>query len=164
MVRQFFEQHAARIRKLKRMRERGNFSSEDAARIEGTIATGEIFHPMLSQAMEEMNAGLGTRLRSVAIRNIFFGAGVTVAGLLSGVDFLNARDELDGQFLMIPPDCFRKYDQRFLDGGTIGELSEQLNMPIKSSWNSIFGWPEAEPSHDQPVLSHNYGSVSSISA
>jgi putative radical SAM enzyme (TIGR03279 family) len=164
MVRQFFEQHAARMRKLARMRKQGNFSPDDAASVHGTVATGEIFHPMLAQAIGELNEEFGTRLRSVAVKNIFFGAGVTVAGLLSGIDFLNAREEFKGQFLMIPPDCFRKHDQRFLDGGTVGELSAGLNMPIRSSWNSIFGLPEAEASRNLPVLSHNYGSVTSISA
>lgn len=163
MVRQFFEEHATRMRQLERRRKRGGFGAAEARRVYGTIATGNIFHPMLEEAVAEMNKRFGTRLNTVAVENLFFGAGVTVAGLLSGVDFLAARERFSGDFLMVPSDCYRRHDERFLDGLTLGELAGELAMPIKRSWSSALGLPELAKVRQGPVLSHNYGSVISIS-
>ncbi|MBX3279556.1 MAG: DUF512 domain-containing protein [Acidobacteria bacterium] len=164
MVRQFFEEHARRMKRLAQRRKRGEFSEADAHRIYGTAATGLIFYPMLAEAVEEMNARFGTRLRAAAVENVFFGAGVTVAGLLSGVDFLGAREKFSGEFLMVPPDCYRKHDLRLLDGMTLGELAGELALPIHRTWEAALGLPEAGRRRELPVLSHDYGSVTSISA
>jgi NifB/MoaA-like Fe-S oxidoreductase len=152
------------MQRLGRRRKKGQFTEEEARRINGTLATGLIFYPMLAKAVEEMNAKYGTRLRVAAVENQFFGAGVTVAGLLSGVDFLGARAKFGGDFLMIPPDCYRQHDLRFLDGMTVGELAGELALPIKRTWESVLGMPDERKHRELPVLSHDYGSVTSISA
>jgi NifB/MoaA-like Fe-S oxidoreductase len=108
-----------------------------------------------------MNQRFGTRLQVVPVENVFFGEGVTVAGLLSGVDFLNAREKFRGEFLMIPPHCYREHDRRFLDGMTVGELTSELVLPIKRDWNELLGLNEHQQVH-RTVLSHDYGSVTSI--
>jgi len=162
MVRQFFDAHAKRIKQLERMRQRGEFSEAQARKIYGTLATGLIFYPMLDEAVAELNHGFGTRLHVVAVENTFFGAGITVAGLLSGVDFLNAREKFRGDFLMIPPHSYREYDSRFLDGMTRGELTAELVLPIKRNWNELLGLNEQEQVH-RTILSHDYGSVTSVS-
>ncbi|MFZ4629810.1 MAG: DUF512 domain-containing protein, partial [Blastocatellia bacterium] len=161
MVRQFFEAHARRLRQLERMRGKGTFGPERAQRIYGTLATGQVFYPMLRQAVEELNDRLGTRLHVVAVPSTFFGPEITVAGLLAGVDFLAARDAYRGEFLMVPPHSFREFDRRFLDGMTVGELAAELVLPIRHSWNDVLGLPEAG-SRGGKVLSHDYGSVTSI--
>ena len=106
MVRQFFEAHARRMKQLERMRARGKFSPEQAGRIHGTLATGMVFYPMLSKAVAELNERFGTRLHVAAVENTFFGREITVAGLLAGIDFLRAREQYRGDFLMIPPTAF----------------------------------------------------------
>jgi putative radical SAM enzyme (TIGR03279 family) len=162
MTRQFFDAHAKRMKQLEKMRRNGQFDESQAGRIYGSLATGLIFHPMLKEAVEEMNRRFGTRLHAVPVENVFFGEGVTVAGLLSGVDFLNARDKFRGEFLMIPPHSFRAYDQRFLDGMTTSELTSELVLPIKRDWNDLLGLNERREVH-RTILSHDYGSVTSIS-
>src|SRR5581483_4879755 len=164
MVRQFFEEHQKRLRQLERMRDRGEFDPAAARRVYGTIATGEIFYPMLREAVAEINERFGTRLRAARVENVFFGKGVTVAGLLSGVDFVTAARKYEGKFLMIPPDCYRKHDLKFLDGMTVGELEVQIGWPVIRSWAEILGLPEAKPHSEFRILSHDYGSVTSISA
>src|SRR5262249_29740762 len=132
-----------------------------ARRVYGTLATGLIFYPTLEEAVGELNQRFGTRLHVVRVENVFFGEGVTVAGLLSGVDFLNARDKYRGEFLMIPPHCYREHDRRFLDGMTVGDLASELILPIKRDWNELLGLNESQQVH-RTVLSHDYGSVTSI--
>ena len=161
MVRQFFDAHAKRIKQLERLRRRGQFTETQAKKIYGTLATGLIFYPMLKEATEEMNRKFGTRLHVAAVENIFFGAGITVAGLLSGVDYMGSRDKLRGEFLMVPPHSYREYDSRFLDGMTIGELAAELVLPVKRNWNEVLRLDE-QPDHHRTILSHDYGSVTSI--
>ena len=150
------------MKQLEKMRRRGQFDESRARGIYGALATGLIFYPMLKEAVEEVNRQFGTRLQAVPVENVFFGEGVTVAGLLSGVDFLNARDKFRGDFLMVPPHSFRAYDQKFLDGMTVGELASELVLPIKRDWNDLLGLNESQRVH-RTVLSHDYGSVTSIS-
>jgi putative radical SAM enzyme (TIGR03279 family) len=161
MVRQFFDGAARRLKQLERMRSRGEFSVEQAYKIHGTLATGLIFYPMLKSAVDELNAAFGTRLHVAAVDNIFFGAGVTVAGLLSGVDFLNAKEQFKGDFLMVPPQSYRAHDLKFLDGMTLPELTSELVLPIKRDWNDALGLNEQQANH-RTILSHDYGSVLSI--
>ncbi|MCI0525804.1 MAG: DUF512 domain-containing protein, partial [Acidobacteria bacterium] len=142
MVRQFLDAHARRMKQLEKMRLRGEFTESQAKKIYGTLATGLIFYPTLNEAVEELNQRFGTRLHVAQVENVFFGAGVTVAGLLSGVDFLNSRDRFHGEFLMIPSHSYREYDQRFLDGMTAPELTSELVLPIKRSWNEALGLNE----------------------
>jgi putative radical SAM enzyme (TIGR03279 family) len=162
MVRQFFDAHAKRVKQLELMRRRGEFTDEQAKKIHGTLATGLIFYPMLKEAVEELNRKFSTRLHVAAVENIFFGEGITVAGLLSGVDYLNSREKFRGDFLMIPPHSYREYDQKFLDGMTAPELTSELVLPIKRNWNEVLGLDEAQRVH-RTILSHDYGSVTSIS-
>lgn len=162
MVRQFFDAHARRVKQLELMRRRGEFTDQQARKIYGTLATGLIFYPMLNEAVEELNRKFSTRLHVVAVENIFFGEGITVAGLLSGVDYLNSRERFRGDFLMIPPHSYREYDQKFLDGMTASELTSELVLPIKRNWNEVLGLDEAQRVH-RTILSHDYGSVTSIS-
>ena len=162
MVRQFFEGHARRIKQLERMRQKGQFTAEQAHRIYGTLATGLIFYPMLKEAVMEINERFGTRLHVAAVENTFFGQEITVAGLLAGVDFVKARDHYRGEFLMIPPHSYREHDRRFLDGMTVGDLAAELILPIKRTWHEVLGLPETRGGR-LPILSHDYGSVTSIS-
>src|SRR5262245_57528292 len=162
MARQFFDAHARRMKQLEKMRRRGRFTEAQAVRIYGALATGLIFYPALKEAVEEMNQRFGTRLHVVPVENVFFGEGVTVAGLLSGVDFLNAREKFRGEFWMVPPHSYREHDRRFLDGMTVGELASELVLPIKRDWNELLGLNEHQQVH-RTVLSHDYGSVTSIS-
>ena len=162
MVRQFFEDHAKRMKQLEKKRARGEFGEKDAKAIYGTIATGELFAPMLKQACDEMNRQFGTRLKAVAVENTFFGKGVTVAGLLTGRDFVNAASNFAGKFVMLPKDCWRDHDQKFLDGLTVNELAAELVLPVKRNWNEVLGLHEQQQTH-RTILSHDYGAVTSIS-
>src|SRR5262245_33034245 len=161
MVRQFFDAHARRMKQLDQMRDRGEFTATRARKIRGTLATGLIFYPMLKKAVEEINHKFNTQLHVAPIENVFFGKGVTVAGLLSGVDYLSSRGKFRGEFLMIPPHSYRAYDLKFLDGMTLGELTSELVLPIKRNWNEVLGLNEQQHIH-RTILSHDYGSVTSI--
>jgi predicted secreted Zn-dependent protease len=45
---------------------------------------------------------------------------------------------------------------------TRGELTAELVLPIKRNWNELLGVHEHEQVH-RTILSHDYGSVTSVS-
>jgi putative radical SAM enzyme (TIGR03279 family) len=130
MVRRFVEDFKRMLKRRKKIIKRP---------IQGTVATGTLFYPILKESIIEFNNCFGTDLKPLAVVNDFFGDEATVAGLLSGRDFLLAKQEMFGDFLVLPPECVSGEKERFLDDMTLPELSEKLAMPVyKEGWKSIF--------------------------
>jgi putative radical SAM enzyme (TIGR03279 family) len=96
----------------------------------GTVVTGQLFQPILSRYVEQMNERFGTRLKAVAAENRFFGEEVTVAGLLGGGDVLRARDRIEGHFVIVPEQACLKSGHIFLDDLSLADLERELGMPV----------------------------------
>jgi len=92
--------------------------------------TGELFAPVLEQLIARMNRRFGTRLNVVAVKNEYFGGDVSVAGLLTGGDFLSARDQVSGDFVIIPKVTLKSDEPVMLDGMRFEELREKFDVPI----------------------------------
>jgi len=105
--------------------------------LRGTIATGELFYPILAQYVDQINRMCGTRLKISAIRNRFFGEEVTVAGLIAGSDVLAARDSIQGEFLIVPEQACLKSGNTFLDDLTVEQLEGELQMPVSHGGGSV---------------------------
>ena len=105
--------------------------------LRGTIATGELFYPILRRYVNQLNERCGARLSVAAIRNRFFGEEVTVAGLIAGGDVLAARDSIDGEFLIVPEQACLKSGNVFLDDLTLGNLESELQMPVSHGGASL---------------------------
>src|SRR5262249_52791293 len=58
--------------------------------IRGTVVTGRIFYPALLSSVQEMNTKFSIDLKCLAVDNLYFGRGITVAGLLTGSDIFEA--------------------------------------------------------------------------
>lgn len=107
--------------------------------VKGTIATGTLFYPILNDCVTQFNEHFGTDLKTIAVVNDFFGDEATVAGLLSGRDFLKARHQIYGDFLILPPESVTGEKERFLDDMTLPQLQAELGLPIyKEGWKSVF--------------------------
>ncbi|HSE96868.1 MAG TPA: DUF512 domain-containing protein [Blastocatellia bacterium] len=118
-------------------RELGREMSIERGSLHGTIATGELFYPILSSFVEELNEKLGTRLKTIVVKNSFFGREVTVAGLLAGGDILAARDRIEGRFLIVPEQSCLKQGHIFLDDLTLGDLERELRIPVAHGGQSL---------------------------
>lgn len=97
-----------------------------------TLATGYAAFDMLSElcALAE-NKFKGLSVNVVRIKNEFFGDTVTVAGLVTGIDFKNQLKKLDlGEKVLIPAVSLRNEGDKFLDDVTVEELSQALNTPV----------------------------------
>jgi putative radical SAM enzyme (TIGR03279 family) len=101
------------------------------AGLDGTLATGKLFYPVLSARIKQLNARLGASLRTCEVENRFLGKEITVAGLLAGGDFLQAlHGSRLGDFLIIPQEAVSRVDGVFVDDLTPADLSDKLGIPV----------------------------------
>jgi putative radical SAM enzyme (TIGR03279 family) len=105
--------------------------------LHGTVVTGELFYPILAEAVVRLNELSGTRLRVVSIPNRFFGKEITVAGLLAGGDILAARDSLQGEFVIVPEQACLKQGSIFLDDLSLEDLERELCKPVAHGGSSL---------------------------
>ena len=92
--------------------------------------TGTLFAPVLCKQIERMNKRCGTRLQVIAVENEYFGGDVSVAGLLTGGDFLAARENVTGDFAIFPRVALKSDEPVMLDGMQFEELQRQFDVPL----------------------------------
>jgi putative radical SAM enzyme (TIGR03279 family) len=109
-------------------------ADEDARDINRTVtvATGCAAYPLISRlcklAEDKFN---GLNINVIKINNEFFGETVTVAGLITGRDYIAQLKDISlGDELLIPLVSLRNEGDRFLDDITIEELSDALNINV----------------------------------
>lgn len=124
MVRNFANQFDALMRRLDH---RAPSHPEELA---GTIMTGTLFAPVLQKMVGRLNQRFRTRLHVAAVENEYFGGDVSVAGLLTGGDFLKARAGVKGEFAIIPQVALKSDEPIMLDGMRLDELRKEFKMPI----------------------------------
>src|SRR5256885_16492565 len=128
MVRSFANQFDALMRRLTRR------SVSEARPLErapfGTIMTGTLFAPVLQKLIDRLNARFAMNLKVVAVANDYFGGDVSVAGLLTGQDFIAARNRVSGDFAIIPRVALKGDEPLMLDGMRFEELQRQFDVPL----------------------------------
>ncbi len=124
MVRSFRNEFSALERRLARR------TPTALSKLNGTIMTGTIFAPVLRESIERLNRRFGTRLHVAAIENLYFGGGITVAGLLTGADFVAASADIQGDFAIIPNSAIKSDEAILLDGMKLSDLEQQLGRPV----------------------------------
>src|ERR1700752_2161741 len=95
-----------------------------------TIVTGTLFAPVLAPLIDKLNEEFGARLSVTPVENNYFGGDVSVAGLLTGGDLLAARDQITGEFVLIPKQMLKSDESLMLDGMKLDELQNSLGVPI----------------------------------
>lgn len=96
----------------------------------GMILTGEMFAPILGEQIAEYNQLTGSKLRVLGVPNTYFGGDVSVAGLLSGQDYLKIADQIKGDFAIIPKHTIKSDEPLLIDGMTFDELKSKFPVPI----------------------------------
>jgi putative radical SAM enzyme (TIGR03279 family) len=98
--------------------------------LSGTILTGEMFAPILAEQIERYNGLRNTKLKVLAVPNTYFGGDVAVAGLLSGQDYLNVKDMIAGDFVIIPKHTIKSDEPILIDGMMFEELKGHFDVPV----------------------------------
>ena len=124
MVRAFCNEFSSLLKRIARR------APHQLTRVSGTVMTGALFAPVLREQIAKLNERFGTELQVVAVANEYFGGDVSVAGLLTGSDFLKARHEIQGDFLIIPRTTLKSDEEIMLDGMSLDDLREQLGLPV----------------------------------
>ena len=98
--------------------------------LHGTILTGEMFAPILSEQIEAFNRLNRTRLDVLAVPNTYFGGDVAVAGLLTGQDYAQIVDRIKGDFVIIPKHTIKSDEPILLDGMSFEDLCSKFPVPV----------------------------------
>jgi NifB/MoaA-like Fe-S oxidoreductase len=98
--------------------------------LNGTILTGEMFAPILREQIEKLNVLIGAGLHVLAVPNTYFGGDVAVAGLLTGQDYLAVKDQIKGDFVIIPKHTIKSDEPILLDGMQFEDLKQQFPLPV----------------------------------
>ena len=96
----------------------------------GTILTGEMFAPIMEAEIERYNKSRKTNLNVLGVPNTYFGGDVSVAGLLTGQDYLNVKDRIVGDFAVIPKHTIKSDEPILLDGMSFDALKKEFPVPI----------------------------------
>jgi len=104
-----------------------------------TVITGVSSYYYLSKLIDTIKINYDTITVGIyAIRNDFFGEGVTVSGLVTGGDIIRQlKGKALGKKLLIPENMLKKHtgtdpeDEVFLDDLNVTEVSRSLGIPIQ---------------------------------
>lgn len=124
MVRSFANEFSKLVRRLERE------GMTTLTKTPGTIFTGTLFAPELKKMIDKLNMRFGTRLIVEPLENSYFGGDVSVAGLLTGQDLLQARDRVTGEFVVIPRQMLKSDEAVMLDGMKIADVSREMGQPV----------------------------------
>lgn len=98
--------------------------------LRGTIMTGEMFAPVLSDAVSSLNRELSTQFEVLPVRNGYFGGDVAVAGLLSGSDIIRAAKDAAGDYIVVPESVVKSDEDVLIDGITVPEVLRQTDKDV----------------------------------
>ncbi len=115
-----------------------------------TIMTGQIGADIIRPLLEEAEANVeNLSFQLVRCKSEFWGAGITVSGLLMGSDLMKAAAGLElGDEIWLPEVMVRNDDRRFLDDMTLTEFEYMIKRPVKAV-------PETAPDLIRAICSLN---------
>jgi len=97
-----------------------------------TLVTGVSAFRLIRQIIEQkLNSISGLTIRPLVVKNDFFGHTVTVTGLLTGADIMNAlkKEKNSSEIILLPPNCINQ-DGLFLDDLTPQDLERELGCKV----------------------------------
>lgn len=109
------------------------------------IATGELAYLFIQSLADKISKHCpGVEVLVYPIKNRFFGGGVTVAGLVCGMDLMEQMQDMPkADVLLIPSVMLRDGEDIFLDDTPLEQVQNQLQMPIIPINNDGYEFVEA---------------------
>lgn len=96
-----------------------------------TLVCGRLIAPTLQSLVAEMASSLDAEMHVIPVHNAFFGATVTVSGLLTAEDVAGAlRGKELGDLVALPRAMFDANGERTLDDRTPEDIARQLGVPV----------------------------------
>jgi putative radical SAM enzyme (TIGR03279 family) len=99
-----------------------------------TLVTSTMAKPVIEELANDLRNIKGLEVQVLPVINQFFGAEVTVAGLLCGQDVLAALEQNDdlGDLVLLPRVMLDNAGERFLDDITVEEFKQRL--PVRAEF------------------------------
>ena len=101
------------------------------------LVTGQLFYPILSEAIEPLKLVEGLDLEIRCLENRTFGAMTTVAGLLAGRDILEQIEPEEADLLLLSPNIVRYGTETLLDEINLDYLRKELGMEVALGENTL---------------------------
>ena len=123
MMRKFLDQFQIKQKRLPKSL-KGNLNI--------SLITGVSAFRLIKKIVEEgLNIIPGLKVKVIAVKNDFFGSTVTVTGLLTGIDVINAlkKQKEMGDLILLPLNCINQ-DGLFLDDMTPQDLEKELDRKV----------------------------------
>ena len=97
-----------------------------------SIATGVLVFSNMEKIIEKVTCKFkDMKVNLYKIDNQFFGKDITVSGLLTGRDIINAlKGKCLGKRLLLPVNMFRSGENIFLDDVTVGDVEKELDIEV----------------------------------
>lgn len=96
-----------------------------------TFVCGTLIAPVLRAIAGELSSLIGTDIQVVSVRNQFFGETVTVSGLLTAADVIQAlRGQAIGDLLVLPASMFDASGRVTLDEYAQKDIEEELGVRV----------------------------------
>jgi putative radical SAM enzyme (TIGR03279 family) len=113
-------------------RARSRLRRVSAGGLKITLVCGTLIAPVLASLVHEAKEVTDAEMVLVPIENRWFGASVTVSGLLTGEDLLAALADRDlGDLVCIPRAMLDEAGERTLDDMTLAGLEAGLHRPVQ---------------------------------
>ena len=93
------------------------------------LVTGTLAARFMEPIVNELNRIDGLSVDLIPVRNEFFGAGITVSGLLAGVDLLKAISGGRWDLVCLPPNCING-EGLTIDDMTVPDLQLRAGSPV----------------------------------
>jgi putative radical SAM enzyme (TIGR03279 family) len=105
-----------------------------------TVVTGESPYRYLAEFLDRLSEVTGTSLVPVAVKNKLFGGAVTVTGLVSGRDIIDALQGVElGDLVLVPDVMIKEGEGVFLDDVTLEDLERELGKTVLVVESTPFG-------------------------
>jgi putative radical SAM enzyme (TIGR03279 family) len=95
--------------------------------------TGLSFYPFLKKFIEKLSEKENLNIDVIPVENKFFGASITVTGLLTGRDVIKTLSDKIGthEMILVPDTVMKNGEDIFLDNITLKDMEESFNIPVK---------------------------------
>jgi putative radical SAM enzyme (TIGR03279 family) len=107
------------------------------------LGTGKLFAPVLTRAVAPLREIKGLTLEVRALKNRTFGEVTTVAGLLTGRDFLTQIQPGEADLLLVSPNVLKYGTETMLDDRTLDDLRKGLRMRVEVGGTTLAELAEA---------------------
>lgn len=96
------------------------------------FATSKLAKPAMDEIVKELNKIGSLEANSISVNSSFWGGGISVAGLITSADLINAIKSFSQPalkpFVVIPSVMLRPFTQDFLDGKTLDYVKEKTGL------------------------------------